>query len=239
MSQIVVSGITSYPTRDHRFEACYRFLRGAKAIGVPVYLADTSPADIQAEFEALGAILVLCSDTSYTGKKIASLQAAVNGGAASILITEMEKDGLLPYLERLCQPILDGSADLVIPERTEVSWASYPKEFAIERFAIDQIRQFTGRYFDTMMGAFVIHRYLAPHFLKCREEMWTWLHVPRLEIIRDRPERVMGIPVDFLYPADQKTAEEGNPAFHLKRLEQLWYSLIRPLQIVYGGAKPK
>lgn len=178
MSQIVVSGITSYPTRDHRFEACYRFLRGAKAIGVPVYLADTSPADIQAEFEALGAILVLCSDTSYTGKKIASLQAAVNGGAASILITEMEKDGLLPYLERLCQPILDGSADLVIPERTEVSWTSYPKEFAIERFALDQIRQFTGRYFDTMMGAFVIHRDLAPRFLNCREEMWTWLHAP-------------------------------------------------------------
>lgn len=44
----------------------------------------------------------------------------------------------------------------------------------------------------------------------------------------------MGIPVDFLYPADQKAAEEGNSAFHLKRLEQLWYSLIKPLKVVYG-----
>lgn len=239
MSQIVVSGITDYPTRDHRFEACCRFLRGAQAIGVPVYLADTSPADIQAEFEALGAILILCSDTSYTGKKIASLQATFDGGAASILITEMEKDGLLPYLERLCQPILDGSADLVIPERTEVSWTSYPKEFAIERFALEQIRQFTGHYLDTMLGTFVIHRDLAPRFLECREEMWTWLHVPRFQFIKEHLDRVVGIPVDFLYPADQKATEEGNPAFHLKRLEQLSFSLIRPLQVVYGDAKPK
>lgn len=237
MSPIVISGITGYPTRDHRFESCMRFLQGAQAVGVPVYLADTSPPEIQTELAEL-ATLVPCPDTSYTGKKIASLQAAVESGATAILITEMEKDGLLPYLAAIARPILDGHTDLVIPERTAVSWVSYPSEMRqTERFALDQIRQFTGWYFDTMLGAFAIHRDLAPRFLACREAMWTWLHVPRFQFIKEHPERVMGILVDFLYPADQKKAEEGDPTFHLKRLEQLRYSLILPLQVVYGGAK--
>lgn len=238
MTKIAVSGITGYPTRDHRFEACLRFLHGAKMLGIPVYLADTSPEEIRAELGSL-AMLVPCPDTSYTGKKIVALQAAVESGATAIIITELEKDGLLPYLNGLCQPILEGLADLVIPKRTETSWDSYPREFQIERFALEQIRQFTGHYFDTMLGAFVIHCDLAPRFLNCREELWTWLHVPRLEFIRDSPDRVLSIPIDFLYPADQKAAEEGNMTFHLKRLEQLGFSLIRPLQVVYGGAKAK
>ncbi len=238
MTKIAVSGITGYPTRDHRFEACLRFLHGARTLGIPVYLADTSPEEIQVELGSL-AMLVPCPDTSYTSKKIGALQAAVESGATAIIITELEKDGLLPYLEQLYQPILDGQADLVIPERTEVSWDSYPREFQIERFALEQIRQFTGRYFDTMLGAFVIHYNLAPRFLNCREEMWTWLHIPRLEFIRDNPDRVLNIPIDFLYPADQKAAEEGDVTFHLKRLEQLGFSLIRPLQVVYGSTKAK
>lgn len=242
--QIAVTGITGYPSRDHRYLACMRFLGATLGLGtklgfdIPVYLADTSPPDIRNWIAQL-ATLVACPDSSYTSKKIASLQAAVESGAQAIFTTEMEKDGLVPDLQRICQPILDGSADLVIPERTEVSWASYPREFEIERFALEQIRQFTGHSFDTMLGAFAIHRDLASHFLNCQEEMWTWLHVPRFQFIRDRPDRVAGVPVDFLYPAEQKAAEERNPAFHLKRLEQLQYSLIRPLQVVYGEAKLK
>lgn len=237
MSQIAIAGITGYPTHDHRFASCLRFLAGAQATNVPVFLADTSPPKLQAELVGLGATLVPCSDTSYTGKKIASLQAAFERGATAIFITEMEKDGLLPYLSNICGPILEGRADLVIPERTAASWASYPREFEIERFALDQIRQFTGQYLDTMLGAFAIHGDLAPLFLACREEMWTWLHVPRLQFIKEHPERVVGVHVDFLYPPEQKAAEEGNIVFHLKRLEQLKYSLIRPLQVVYGGQK--
>ena len=237
---IAISGITGYPTRDHRYDACLRFLKGAGkleaqlGIKIGVYLADTSPPDIQAEFSGL-ATLVPCPDTSYTSKKIASLQAAVDSGATAIVITELEKDGLLVDLGRLCQPIFDDSADLVIPDRTPLSWASYPREMReTEGFALDQIAQFVGTRYDTMFGAFVMNRTLAPLFLSCQAKMWTWLHEPRLRFMKEHPDRVVGIPVNFLYPAAQKAAEEGNQAFHLKRLEQLDFSLIRPLKIIYG-----
>ena len=236
MPKIVISGITSYSdVNDQRFQSCLRFLEGAEALGIPVYLADSSPHPIQEQLRARTLGGLVDGSGSYTEKKIRSLRVAAEVGAEAIVITEMEKEGLLPYLEAICTPIHRGRADLVIPERTEASWASYPKEFEIERFALAQIEQFTGRYLDTMLGAFVIRRSEAYRFLACQEEMWAWLHVPRFQMIREKPERVVGLPIDFLYPPEQREAEEGNPAFHLKRIGQLQYSLIRPLLAVYGN----
>lgn len=237
MPKIVASGITHYDFTDQRFQSCLRFLEGTQALGIPVYLADSSPHHIRQQLmeRTLGGVVHVTG--SYTEKKIRALEAALATGAKAIIITEMEKDGLVPYLEAICDPIHRDKADLVIPQRTDASWTSYPKEFEIERFALEQIQWFTGQYLDTMLGAFAIHRDEAPRFLACQEPMWTWLHVPRFQMIQEKPDRVVGVPIDFLYSPAQREAEEGNPAFRLKRLEQLAYSLIRPLQVVYDGAK--
>lgn len=237
MFDIAVSGITHYPSTDEqRFRSCIRFLTLCREASIPTYVVDTSP-----DAKVRDGILNLVSGgfwltkAQYHEQKSAALSLAMNAGARAIVITEMEKDGLVVDVPSICQPILSGTADLVIPKRSVLSWATYPTEIrATEGFALDQIEAIAGHRWDTMFGAFAVSYLAAKSFLTCQEPMWSWLHRPRFEMIKRSPERVAEIELDFPYPPQQRATEEGNLAFHLKRLDQLRFT-FGPLVSVYSN----
>jgi hypothetical protein len=235
MLNIAVSGSTLYSDiRDKRFQTCMNFLRLTNEAGIPAFLADASPDPAVTEQLRSLATVVELRSAPFHAQKATALHQAYLSGAAALICTEFEKDDLVRYFQAICEPILSGTADLVIPKRSEKSWASYPREMqATEGFALDQIEKVTGRRWDTMFGPFAIHRDFATRFTNCSAPMWSWLHEPRFEMMRSRPHRIAEVEVDFEYPPQQCAVEEGNPAFHLKRLEQLSYT-FGPLVAVYG-----
>jgi hypothetical protein len=233
MDKIVVSGITMYPdVNDQRFRSCARFLERARDADIQVYLVDASSNPLVTDrLRNLATRVEYIYGIEYHAKKASALAMAIQSGAEAVVITELEKDGLVPDLRRICQPILDGTADLVIPKRTSRSWLSYPKEMRETEARIITSR-ITASW-DTLLGAFAISQNVTEHFIDCQELMWAWLHKPRFEIIRQLPDRTTEVEVDFIYPPEQKMAEEGNLVFHLKRLGQLKYT-FDPLIAVYG-----
>ena len=149
-----------------------------------------------------------------------------------ILWLEPEKDDLILYVEKICTPILNGVAEVVVPFRTDHSWLSYPDhQRNSEGEGLRAFAELTGRDdLDVYFGPVACSEQAAISYVLTpdpRAEGIADTYVPQYIATRALADGLTGsvvpVPVDFLYPLEQKREEESNllEAMLQKRADQL------------------
>lgn len=136
--------------------------------------------------------------------------------------TEPEKENYILQIWKTAIPILDSSADLVIPKR--MSLRSYPivQQFT-EKIGNFYWKSLTGHDLDMWSGPRTWHNDIAHYFLNYKgryEDKWDSIFIPVMDAIFDG-KKVIGVDVEYIHPKKQ-TEIENNITFHKKRFEQLF-----------------
>ncbi|MBI2097303.1 MAG: hypothetical protein HYT40_04150 [Candidatus Sungbacteria bacterium] len=235
MSDIGVLTTTFYKSMEElRFHLACQLVGNAIAVGHGVMVVDGSPdAAIGRSFLWLGAA-VLPQTASGLGRSRRELfrhaldQGSHRGLLPQIFLWTEEKVDLVRWIPRIAAPIERGEADIVIPARTDQSWASYPAfQIESEKAANAVYAEVTGNAFDAMFGPVAYSRRMGSYFAECNpKERYGAAdnyiqHVAPLEAMADGA-RVVSVPVDFFYPSAQKAEEEAalSEAMREKRRRQ-------------------
>lgn len=154
--------------------------------------------------------------------KIAAERAGEDGAICWI---EAEKWPLVAELWKATTPVLNGNAGLVLPERTEEAWHSYPPEQRLqEQFCNMAAVAITGLALDWFWGPFVASQVAIRHFVEYRDDYggkWDARTIPRLRIIA-AGITVKGVRVNYIHPPEQTAEETGVlEPFIVRRVEQV------------------
>ena len=151
-----------------------------------------------------------------------AIKEAYNTEKKVIAWTEPEKEDYIQKIADTACPILDGSADLVIPRRK--SMQSYPLvQQHTEAFCNDFCRELTGFDLDFCFGPRTWHRNMSHYFLDYSGnygDKWDSLFIPVVHAIADG-KKVIGVKIEYNHPIEQTKVEEHDLFFYKKRLEQL------------------
>jgi hypothetical protein len=147
----------------------------------------------------------------------------------AIVWLEPEKEDLIQYICSIVDPILNGSADVVIPQRTNTSWDSYPVfQKEMEQQGNAEVAQMTGKPdLDLFFGPVASTTDAAQLVIQCdpKKEGFTDTYIPQLlgSMTLKSGFRVISHPVNFIYPSDQKLEEEVQKTGEMirKRKDQL------------------
>lgn len=167
------------------------------------------------------------------------------------LWTEPEKKGTAKLIPQIVKPIEDGKADIVVVCRTLESTATYPRFQQISEEIADRVyMEITGLSGGPMHGPVAFTGAAARYFAECDPKALgfpeiedTYLqHYAPFFAMRDGL-RVVAVPVNFIYPPEQKAEEEGVKALEMveKRLWQAntliraYFILSKRLGLIKGG----
>ena len=207
-----------------RAEIAKRTVRSAINLGYEVALVDAGSSDcLVREFERYGARLFLSSDGFTMGwDRRKSIQNASRLGRRIVAWTEPEKENYIPELWKTALPIIEEKADMVIPDRRPLD--SYPivQQYA-ENLGNLVWRELTGLDLDMWSGPRTWRNELSYLFLEYEGrygDKWDSIFVPVIDAVL-KGKKVIGVKVNYKHPKDQTQSEEGNIAFHMKRIEQL------------------
>ena len=236
---IVVTTATFYTEADsRRFELALALVRESVAAGLPIVIADDSPSpDIATRLKEEGAIVLEEGGKAHGGGKGGGVRAALSHAVATfgedgaVLFLEPEKCGLVKFAARICVPLLDKTASVVVPRRMQESFArTYPAEqFHSESFgclALDvaarEARLALPPGLDWFFGPFAAQRARAvvEAWLVFAATDWTAQIVPFVKLAANGHTIVIA-DVDYEHPAVQKADEEGDGKWVRKRLSQL------------------
>ena len=199
-------------------------------LGAEVYVVDDSSSDrFFNELKSTGAHVY--HENFFKGKhsmgksKRQALKLACSGGRKVILWTEPEKTCLPNQLYKIAEPILNNSAEIIIPDRRPLCTYPISQQYA-ENLGNAYWKEVTGTDLDIYGGVRVIKNKTEAisNFLNYKGkygDLWEGLYVPVIQTIIAKKERVVGIKIDYIHPKVQTEIEEGNPRFTEKRLAQL------------------
>ncbi len=151
------------------------------------------------------------------------LKAGLDTTAEVVIWIEPEKYPVVPLLDSCSEMILSGSYDFVLPARYNLD--GYPRYQALsEHRAMWSIGRLTGRPdLDWMFGPRVMSRrgveLMMTYTGQAGGDSWHILVVPILWALA-RNMRVGSRFVNYVHPAEQSAAEEGDEAMDRKRDEQ-------------------
>ena len=233
MSEIAVVTTTFYnDLAETRFHLACQLVGDAVGTGYDVIVVDGSPNT------AIGEALKRIGASVY--KQIARgmgpsrrelfMKAEEDDCLPEYFVwTEPEKPDVIRSIPKLVAPLALGEAEIVILERTEASWSSYPNyQVESERQANAVYAEVTGRNFDPMSGPMAWTRKVNRYFSECNpKERFgaadTYIqHIAPLLAMADGC-RVASVPVDFYYPRAQFKEELTtlSDAMVAKRTRQL------------------
>jgi len=154
-----------------------------------------------------------------------ALELACNGGRKVVLWTEPEKTCLPSQLYKLVEPILDNSAEIVIPDRRPLSTYPISQQHA-ENLGNAYWKEVTGTDLDIYVGTRIIKNKSSAmlNFLDYEGkygDLWDGLYAPVIQTILKDKTKVIGVKIDYIHPKVQTNIEEGDPEFTKKRLAQL------------------
>ncbi len=138
---------------------------------------------------------------------------------------EPEKYDLLQFVPKLVKPILEKQADHVTPERSGVSWRSYPEfQEACERVGNLAWQRITRQRLDVWQGPRFFNKKALQYYLDYADEyggQWDCIFIPPMRMIADG--LVMdSVSVECHNSAEQYVLEETNPELgYDKRVRQL------------------
>lgn len=227
MENITILTATLYKKiTETRFQLACQLIENAVAVGYDVVIVDGSiDSAIGRALAKAGAKVHRQASEQGMGnqkRELFKLVAKDDNKAAIFLWTEPEKADLIRWIPQIVAPIQRGEADLVIPERTPVSYASYPAfQVESERQINAVFTDVTGKYFDVAFGPVAFGRGVLSYFAECYPAKRFGVadnyiqDTARLEAMADG-YRAVAIPVDFFYPPAQK-AEEETTLFEVMR----------------------
>ncbi len=132
-----------------------------------------------------------------------------------------------PYIAELWKtgvPILEGSADIVVPSRQNL--AGYPPVQQGVEYAGNAIwKALTGTDLDVWFGPRTVKSdrvHYFTHYDGRHGDRWESIFVPLIEAIADG-NRVLDVPVEYTHPTQQILQESLDPHFIAKRLSQLYF----------------
>ncbi len=259
-SRVAIATITYYPIwrQGGTIEENIDQLRGNLALetiaaatenGYQVVVVDSgSTQSFIDTARSLGARVSAQEEKHMSGaRRQAIRESAAQTGVEVICITEPEKISLVrDLIPAVAQPILEGKADIVIPERTSYSYSTYPEEQAkFEQKSnrlFSRLAQIAGLIkpdapeLDMFMGPRIIRnepgliklfmeRYAfepgeaKTHSLVNTEAWANTLFFPVLTALK-KGLTVSSIKVDYTHPPEQTASEIDNPDFNYKRRMQ-------------------
>ena len=153
------------------------------------------------------------------------------------LWVEPEKDGLITEenLSKMIESLREGNSDIVVPLRGEKGMDSLPRFQAwIEERANKKASQLIGKnvteeeaegVWDIWFGPKMFNQKGLKYFLEYKGELDKWDSVikPVMEAY-EGGAKIASVPVDFAYDESQKSNEENDRNFKMKRIEQ--YAMI-------------
>lgn len=199
-------------------------IRDALELGYDVSVIDGGSADeFLQRLEAYGAHIEAEEGNTMGAGRRQALRKARDSGRMIVAWTEPEKVDYVGSIAATSLPIIEGAVDLVVPERKSLE--SYPvAQQHSERFGNAVFQGLTGRDLDVFIGPRTIGEKAFGYFLGYDGEygdLWDSIFIPVLESIYFGGG-VIGVPIDFEYPEEQRRFEERHAAgFNIKRLAQL------------------
>ncbi|MEK7078182.1 MAG: hypothetical protein AAB911_01300 [Patescibacteria group bacterium] len=219
MNNITILTATLYKrTTETRFQLACQLIGKAIAVGYDVVVVDGSiDATVSRALAKVGAKVHRQAGEKGMGnqkRELFSMVANDDNKADIFLWTEPEKADIIRWVPQIIAPIQRGEADLVIPERTPTSYASYPMfQIKSEKQINAVFADTTGKCFDVAFGPVAFRRGLLSYFAECYPAKRFGVSdnyiqdTARLEVMA-AGYKIVSVPIDFLYPPAQKTEEE-------------------------------
>jgi len=209
-------------------------LRKALDLGYQVILVDGGSSDeLLKEFERYGAS-VHQESGGMGGERRKVFSLAQSSGKPVIAWLEPEKVNYLSQLEKTIAPVINGDADLVIPQRK--SLASYPlSQQECEPLGNQAWKEITGLDLDLWFGPRTMNQDTSILFSNYNGEFgdkWDSIFIPVMDAVH-QGKKVIGVPIDYTHPKSQTESEEGNADFKEKREMQL-RTLVDMLETHWG-----
>lgn len=203
-------------------------IRTATDLGYEVVVVDGGSSDeFLSELEKYSARIYPQTLEGMGSSRRQAIREALTSGREIIAWTEPEKEDYIPEIVKTIQPIIEGSADMIIPRRR--SQESYPlAQQHSEKFINIFWRDLTGTDLDTVFGPRTWRREISHYFLDYDGEYgdnWDSIFIPLVNAVFDERMglgvRVAGVEVNYTHPQKQREIEEHNLEFHRKRIDQI------------------
>jgi hypothetical protein len=237
-NSVVFAIATFYQSlNETRFKLACTTISNALKAGHAVSVVDGSPnPEVAKHFSALGAKVFPQLHESLGASKQQSFFHAVQicreGGYTAVLAVEGEKD-LARAVPKLLREMRDGKSHIVVPERNDAGWNSYPDfQKESEQAANRVFEEVTGLKSDIFFGPVLFRptSKVAGYFIA---PMWLELGFPNtytqhLAVLQAHADRLLvrNIPIDFLYPELQRVEEEGVLTEEMKRKREQQFNTV-------------
>lgn len=222
METIGILTTTFYPERSLRFHLMCQMVGNATALGHSVTIVDGSPNSLVRDaLSGFPRCLVIrqagpgmgASRRQLFAAEAMSLDHWSKGDPSIFLWVEPEKGDIIRHIPALFAPIEAGEADIVLPARTDVGFASYPAAQATSEKAANAVfAEVTGKELDVMVGPVMVRKEMLPIFAACNPTQYgaadTYIQQIALMEAMHQGARVASVPIDFFYPAAQRHEEE-------------------------------
>ncbi len=208
-------------TEETRFHLASQLIGNAVAAGYDVLVVDGSPNPaIREAFTRIGARVYAQTARGMGPSRRELFQQAADlrgySRAEVFVWTEPEKTDLIRLIPQLVERLTHKDADIIIPERTEASWQSYPAfQVVSEQKANAAYIQATGKRYDPMFGPVAYRGDVARYFVGCNPNAQFGAadgyiqHYAPLSAMAEGC-KVERLEVDFYYPSVQRAEEESS-----------------------------
>lgn len=216
MSKITLLTTTFYKdTSETRFHLACQMIGNAVGAGHRVVVIDGSPnIAISNAFSDIGAIVHKQISSGMGASRREVFTIGARSDSDYFVWLEPEKIDLIRYVSALVAPLRNGSSDIVVPERTEISWRSYPAPQAESEKSANKIfAEATNNSLDVMFGPVAFARKTMSIFMECNPKEKFGVpdgYIQQIAVMTAvaKKFKVLPLAVDFFYPAVQKFEEE-------------------------------
>lgn len=225
MPCVVIATTTQYQNLDNlRAKLSLKTIGNAVSKGHKIVVVDASPQSVKDAFLNEGGTVIQNTGKTMGESRRQAISEATKITADDGIIAwvEPEKENFIQFLAMIAKRMEQASIGLVIPWR--ISLKSYPlhQQYA-EKLGNEAFKLRTGFPLDMWFGPRIFTRTIAHFFLDYKGEhgdKWDSIFVPILRAIKSGIA-IESVAVDFVYPLEQKEAEENSFIFLQKRIEQL------------------
>lgn len=245
ISDKVVIATTTLYKPDLRGDVCKAKLaldtiEVAIDLGYQIIVVDGgSPDEFLQESERYGANIFKQESPGMGNAKRQAIKEAQLTDKPIIALTDLEKEDYINQISLTAYPLLQGVADLVVPQR--ISLETYPiVQSLFEERGNELWKKLTGTDLDIWFGPRTFLSYMSDYFLVYNGEygdLWDSFFIPVFNAILDG-KKVIGVEVDYTHPEKQTNVEQGDIDFDRKRLRQ-YNNLSRALASHWRKLHPK
>lgn len=217
-----------------RADLAKEVIRRSNQFGYDIYVVDGgSPDELLTQFDKEGAIVYLDEKLTMGQSRRKALELAKNSQKEVIVWMEPEKDSFISEIHKTAKPIIDDIADLVVPNRGELTTYPTAQQYA-EPLGNLFWQQLTEYKLDMWSGPRIMNPKASEYFISYDGkygDRWESIFIPVIDAIKNG-SRVLSIDVDYTHPRFQTQLEEHNEQMTMKRLDQL-YSLCKAIEIYW------